>query len=88
MPSKAPAGAMVKLFYDGARLGPGEYLRTKTGRLYRVVSVRVQERGKHAGRQHLACLVSSVAEPGAPVRDLYWYARGRGKRFVHRRGRR
>lgn len=78
----------MKLFYDGRKLATGEYLRTPTGRLYRVVSIRVQERGKHIGRQHLACLVSSATEPGARVHPLHWYARGRGKRFTRKRARR
>lgn len=77
---KAPPGALVRIFYDGPELAAGHFLRTRTGRLYRVVSVRVQRRGRHVGRQHLACIVT---EKGPTVRDnvegrvhdLFWYPR-------------
>jgi hypothetical protein len=77
----APAGAVVRIFYDGPELVAGHFLRTATGRTYLVVSVRVQRRGRHTGRQHLACLVT---ERGPTVRDhvegrvhpLHWYPRG------------
>lgn len=78
----APPGAVVRIFYDGPAVAPGHFLRTKTLRTYRVVSVRVQARGKRAGRQHLACLV--VGSRGGPtvldvvegrVHNLRWYPR-------------
>lgn len=82
MRTVAPPGALVRIFYDGPELAPGHFLRTPTGRTYRVVSVRVQRRGRHLGRQHLACLVTGPRS-GPTVRDhaegrihpLFWYPR-------------
>lgn len=76
----APAGALVRIFYDGAKVLVGEALRTPTGRIYVVASRRVQQRGKHAGRQHLACHVCKEAPEGAKVLPLRWYRRAKGKR--------
>lgn len=62
----APAGAIVRLYVDLlARVEADHIIRTQSGRRYRVLTVRVQARGKHAGRQHLVC---SVLGPG----DLVW----------------
>lgn len=77
----APPGALVWLYYDGAAtVQPGEYLRTTgTGRTYRVETARTQQRGKHTGRQHLACVVMDPADPlddDAVVWPLRWYHRG------------
>jgi hypothetical protein len=77
-----PPGSLVRLYYDGrVTLQESDYLRTTTtGRLYRVHSSRVQTKGKHAGRQHLWCV---VMEPGhkppfdAVVAPIQWYARNR-----------
>ena len=55
------------------------FIRTRTGRTYHVLSVRVQQRGKHAGRQHLRVLVCApdvVLADDADVRELWWYRRG------------
>lgn len=73
----APVGAVVRIFYDGRALAPGDALRTPTGRTYVVASVRVQERGRHVGRQHLACLVAREPPADAVVHPLRWYPRGR-----------
>ena len=73
----APVGAVVRIFYDGRQVAPGDALRTPTGRTYVVASVRVQARGRHVGRQHLACLVAREAPPDAKILPLRWYARGR-----------
>ncbi len=74
---KAPAGALVGIYYDGRDLHRGDWLRTPTGRCYEVVSVRVQARGKHVGRQHLRCLVvNGWRPPSARVLPLHWYPRG------------
>ena len=75
---KAP-GEQAALYYDGwAPVAPGDYIRTGTGRTYLVEGVRTQERGKHAGRQHLATVVMAAdhqPEPDATVHPLHWYRR-------------
>ncbi len=78
----APVGAVVRIYYDGCPVAPGDVLQTPTGRCYTVASVRVQRRGKHVGRQHLACLVTAcnlvdVVARGGRIRPLRWYPRGR-----------
>ena len=80
---KAPVGAFVRIYYDGRPLSPGDYLLTPTGRLYQVITVRVQQRGKHRGRQHLRCLVDETPIGGRRVLPLHWYPRVR--RVVARR---
>lgn len=58
----APAGAIVRLYVDlVARVKIDDVIETQSGRGYRVLSAREQERGKHAGRQHLQCLVLTAA---------------------------
>jgi hypothetical protein len=74
---KAPAGAVVRIYYDGARVDAGDALRTPTGRCYIVLAKRLQERGKHVGRQHLACIVADEVPAGARVLELHWYRRGK-----------
>lgn len=76
----APIGATVKLYYDGRKLEPGDFLRTPSDRLYLVISIRVQARGRHVGRQHLLCSVASSPRPGARVVPLFWYRRRRRSR--------
>jgi hypothetical protein len=72
----APVGALVRIFYDGHQLGAGDALVTPSGRTYVVVAVRVQRRGQHVGRQHLACLVAHAdARSGRQVFPLFWYPR-------------
>lgn len=73
----APVGALVRFSYDGRAVAPGDALRTPTGRTYVVASVRVQARGRHVGRQHLACLVAREPPADARVLPLRWYARRR-----------
>lgn len=80
---KAP-GSLVRLYYDGwVTLEPGDYLRTgTTGRLYRVETCRVQQKGKHRGRQHIMATVmrsDHKPEQDARVAPIYWYGRGRQK---------
>lgn len=76
---KAAAGDVVRIFYDGARgLEERDFLRTTTGRLYWIVGLRRQERGKHVGRLHLRCLVMDPdveLGAGARVHPLFWYRR-------------
>lgn len=57
----APAGAIVRLHVDlVVRVKVDDVIETQSGRGYRVLGVREQQRGKHAGRQHLQCLVLSA----------------------------
>ena len=76
-----PVGSLVRLTYDGPPLREGDYLRTHTtGRLYLAMRVRVQEKGKHRGRQHISAIVvdrNHVVEPDARVRPIHWHPRGR-----------
>lgn len=76
---KAPLGAEVGLYFDGwTPLEPYLHaLVTPSGRVYLVVAVRVQQKGKHRGRQHLRCVVSDVVPEGAQEVPLHWYARGK-----------
>jgi hypothetical protein len=76
-----PIGAVVRIYYDGRRLEKGDVLQTLTGRMYLVVHVRLQAKGKHAGRrQHLACVVVSEAPPETRVLPIRWYSRARRRR--------
>ncbi len=74
----AALGAEVGIYVDLiARVEPGDAIVTPTGRTYMVVRVRVQARGKHAGRrQHLRCIVAESAPAGVTVHRIVWYARG------------
>lgn len=75
---KAP-GEPAKLYFDGwEQCEEGDYIRTRTGRTYLITKVRVQEKGKHAGRQHLQTIVMEKdhqPEPDAKVIAIYWYKR-------------
>lgn len=77
------AGEQARLYYDGARpVVAGDYIRTRTGRLYLVDQVRIQERGKHAGRQHLVTTVmpdGHEPEIDAVVHPIHWYRRPRAR---------
>lgn len=78
-----PVGSLVSLYYDSDRLvEEADVIRTPTGRSYRVVSVRVQERGKNAGRQIIKALVIDPADvaPDDVVHPLHWYSRNRRSR--------
>ncbi len=75
-----PAGSLVRLYYDSPRrVTAGDYLRTATtGRLYLVHRVRVQDRGKHKGRQHIVGIVmrpDHEVEADARVLPIQWYPR-------------
>lgn len=75
----APIGAVVGLYIDTtARVLVDQYIRTQTGRTYQVVSVRTQQKGKHAGRrQHLRVLVvpDTTPQPDDTVITIRWYRR-------------
>lgn len=77
-------GDTCYLYIDAAMsLEKGDYVVTPTGRTYEVLTVRVQQRGKHAGRQHLNVIVLDPAAPKDPdayVLHLHWYSRNRGAR--------
>lgn len=79
----APAGAIVGLYVDlASQLELDDVIETGTGRRYRVVSVRVQERGRHRGRQHVRALVLAVDDqnpPDARVHRIRWYKRASRK---------
>jgi hypothetical protein len=69
---------MAALHYDSAvPVVEGDYIRTGTGRTYLVQAVRVQQRGKHAGRQHLTTVVMEPCHDtgDATVHLLHWYRR-------------
>jgi hypothetical protein len=72
-------GEQARITYDStARVREGDYIRTTTGRTYLVTGVRIQERGVHAGRQHLDTVVMEpdhITEPDAHVFPVYWYRR-------------
>lgn len=86
----APIGAVVSLYVDLVEsVWIGDIIETQTGRRYSVLAVRVQMRGKAAGRQHLRCLVvDRDTEPSArltagdvstgesgEVHTIRWYKR-------------
>lgn len=72
----ARPGDEVTISYDGEQVLPGHALQTPTGRSYGVLHVRVQERGKHRGRQFVRAIVlDEPPEPGTKVHPLIWYSR-------------
>lgn len=75
----APAGAEVGLYVDlVAVVAPGHVIQTQSGRRYGVVTVRRQERGKHAGRWHLRAVVLAPEDelgPSTKVHTIRWYKR-------------
>ncbi|QDP45538.1 hypothetical protein SEA_FUZZBUSTER_54 [Microbacterium phage FuzzBuster] len=75
----APAGAVVKLYVDTRwSIERGDVIKTQSGRRYLVESVRIQERGKHAGRKHLVVIVMAQDDPtpeDANVIPIRWYRR-------------
>jgi hypothetical protein len=88
----APAGTEVGLYVDlRDRVAIGDIIETRSGRQYLVTSVRVQERGKHAGRQHLRAVVldPEAVCPSAMVarfvHRIRWYHRGRASGGVTKR---
>jgi len=73
----APAGATCVISYDGDPIATGDALVTPTGRTYIVIGVRVQAKGKHAGRQFVRCIVAEGPAPAGVRRfPLIWYRRG------------
>lgn len=81
----APVGANVGLYVDLVReVMPLDVIQTQTGRLYLVLEVRRQTRGKHAGRQHLRAMVidESTELAGVTLHRIRWYARRRRRQAV------
>jgi hypothetical protein len=80
----APAGAIVSLYVDFMHpVDVGDIIETETGRRYEALHVRVQQRGKRIGRQHLRCIVrdgDAPIAPGTVIHRLRWYKRGRARR--------
>jgi hypothetical protein len=75
----APPGSLIRLYYDAReRVERGDFIRTPTGRTYLIEAVRVQQRGKNKGRQHI---VAMVMEPDFDLSDddivhpLHWHKR-------------
>lgn len=82
---KAAEGTEVGIYVDlAAPVAPGDAIVTPSGRAYMVVAVRVQERGKHAGRQHVRGIVTHESRVpfGIQVHRIRWYPRPRGKRAL------
>jgi hypothetical protein len=80
----SPTGAIVRLYVDlVARVDVGHWIRTETGRVYEVIAVRRQTRGKHVGRQHLMCIVLGNLDQNSDITDadviheIRWYKRKR-----------
>lgn len=94
MTRAAPIGAEVGLYLDlQERVALGDIIETRSGRRYAVLAVRVQERGKNRGRQHLRVIVlASNEDPptGARIHRIRWYSRNKGsaRAGVKPRGRR
>lgn len=84
----APPGSIVSLYVDlAAPVELDDLIETQTGRRYRVLAVRVQERGKHRGRQHLRVLVlhrDDQAPPESRTHRIRWYKRARRQPLSHR----
>lgn len=74
---KAKVGDEVGIYFDGRPVFEGQALRTPTGRTYLIVRRRVQQRGKHRGRQHLRCVIVDETPDGAVIVPLVWYPRSR-----------
>lgn len=75
----APVGAIVRLYVDlRARVHYLDVIETGTGRRYLVLEVRVQQRGKRRGRQHLRCMVidhTTAVDRSSTVHRIVWYPR-------------
>lgn len=79
----APIGNIVRLYFDTPRtLDEGDVVRSPTGRAYRIVHVRRQERGIHEGRWHVQGLVMDPGSVTADdnIFDYVWYPRRKARR--------
>lgn len=72
-------GEQARLYYDSPTpVEEGDFIQTPTGRTYLVTFVRIQTKGKHAGRQHLVTVVWDSEDPlpaDAVVHPIRWYSR-------------
>ena len=75
-------GAVVGLYVDLVQpVAVNDAIRTSTGRTYQVLTVRVQLKGRHRGRQHLTCVVTDAEPPaGVVIHHIRWYKRTRKDR--------
>lgn len=71
-----PVGAVVRITYDSeCSISLDHVLKTPSGRAYRILELRRQMRGKHAGRYHLRCIVIDEIPDDAIVHPICWYSR-------------
>lgn len=74
-----PPGSLVTLTYDSpVTVEPGDYIRTRTGRTYRVETEREVRSAIHPHRQRLLATVMEpdhVTEDDVTVHDMVWYSR-------------
>lgn len=85
-------GDEVSLYVDlVARVEIEDIIETSTGRRYGVIGVRVQQGGKHAGRQHLrACVIEPAGAAYAHgfnmgrIHAIRWYKRASRKPVIMR----
>lgn len=77
--AKAAAGSIVSIYYDArVDLQIADALKTGTGRVYVIVELRRQAKGRHVGRWHIKALVSDTVPEGTRmVYPIYWYRRER-----------
>jgi len=74
--NKAPVGSVVSLYYDSPRIiDNGDVLRTPTGRMYMIVSLRRQQSSNHVGRWILRAMVVDKVPDGANIYPIFWYPR-------------
>jgi hypothetical protein len=75
--TKATAGSIVGIYYDGRQeLKIRDCLQTPTGRVYVIVELRRQLKGRHIGRWHIRALVSDTVPAGTEnVYLIVWYKR-------------
>lgn len=78
--ASAPPGSLVSIYMDTRRdIVVGDEIETRAGRRYEVEHVRIQLRGKHAGRKHMKVRVLAPDHPrdeDVTVHPLWWYSRG------------
>lgn len=72
-------GESASLYVDTlATIEEGDFIETTTGRRYLVTHVRVQEKGKFVGRQHLKTVVMEpdfLPPEDATIHVIWWYRR-------------
>jgi hypothetical protein len=82
----APVGTEVGIYVDCRdQVDVDDLIVTTSGRTYLVVGVRVQQKGKNAGRQHLRAVVLDETDARALGASrtrhiIRWYERGTKRR--------